>query len=61
VSAFEAALQRAGFAVRVEVRAGLVLLIPREGHTVISDEQRRALVALTAEHGFTHVALELVD
>jgi hypothetical protein len=61
MSALELALQRAGFDVSVEERAGLALLIPRQLHQVATQQQRRAIVALAAEHGFTHVALELLD
>ncbi len=56
----EAALARVGFDVRVEIRDGLALLTPRSDAVITTDAQRRRVVALAAEHGFTHVALELV-
>jgi hypothetical protein len=61
VNALEAALVRAGFDIRVEVRDRLALLIPRTNSAVMTEPQRRAVIALAVEHGFTHVALELVD
>jgi hypothetical protein len=57
----EAALERSGLSVRVEIRDGLAVLIPRDSVPLLSDSQRRAAVAAAAQHGFTHVALELVD
>ena len=57
----QAALAQAGFDVTVEVRAALALLIPRQHDQLATELQRRAIVALAAEHGFTHVALELRD
>ena len=57
----EAALARAGFDARVEVRDGLAVLTPRSDAVITTDAQRRSVVALATEHGYTHVALELVD
>ncbi|MGQ0639728.1 MAG: hypothetical protein ACT4P6_03005 [Gemmatimonadaceae bacterium] len=61
MSQLEQALAQAGLDVRVEVREGLALLVPCTAAEIATDQQRRAIVALVAEHGFTHVALELVD
>ena len=58
---FEAAMARLGFDVRVEIRDGLAVLTPRSDAVITTDAQRRSVVALASEHGFTHVALELVD
>ena len=58
----ERALVEAGIAARVEVRERLAILVPHaEQANLTSEQQRRALVALAAERGFTHVALELLD
>jgi hypothetical protein len=55
-------LARAGIAARVEVRDRLALLIPRDADASLTSEaQRRVALALAAEAGFTHVALELLD
>ncbi|HJU74689.1 MAG TPA: hypothetical protein VJ717_13155 [Gemmatimonadaceae bacterium] len=52
----------AGLDVAVEIRDRLVLLTPRGDVTSLTSlQQRRALLALAAERGYTHVALELVD
>ena len=60
--ALERALVEAGIAVRVEVRERLAVLIPHaEKPDLTSEQQRRSVVALAAERGFTHVALELLD
>ena len=56
------ALAAAGIDTGVEVRDRLVVLTPRgDVPDLTSAERRRALLALAAERGFTHVALELVD
>ena len=60
--ALERDLARAGIAARVEVRDRLALLIPRDADANLTSEpQRRTALALAAERGFTHVALELLD
>ncbi len=60
--ALERDLARAGIAARVEVRDRLALLIPRDADASLTSEaQRRVALALAAEAGFTHVALELLD
>ena len=59
--ALERDLARAGIAARVEVRDRLALLIPRDADASLTSEaQRRVALALAAEAGFTHVALELL-
>lgn len=56
------ALGAAGIAARVEARERLAILIPDDIETDLTSEQkRRAALALAAQHGFTHVALELLD
>ena len=56
------ALAAAGIDTSVEIRDRLVVLTPRDKvPDLTSAERRRALLALAAERGFTHVALELVD
>lgn len=60
--ALERALVEAGIAARVEVRERLAILIPRaDDANLTSEPERRAALALAAERGFTHVALELLD
>jgi len=60
--ALERDLARAGIAARVETRERLALLIPRDADASLTSEaQRRVALALAAERGFTHVALELLD
>ncbi len=60
--ALERALVDAGIAARVEVRERLAILIPRGNDANLKSEaQRRVVLALAAERGFTHVALELLD
>ena len=58
----ERALVGAGIDVRVETRDRLAVLIPcDDGSGLMNAPVRRAAIALAAERGFTHVALELVD
>lgn len=59
--ALERSLIEAGIPARVEVRERLLLVIPHAEPASLTSEQRRAVVALAAERGFTHVALELLD
>ena len=62
IEALERALIEAGITARVEARERLAILIPDAEHTDLTSEpQRRAVLALAAERGFTHVALELLD
>ena len=59
--ALQGALAERGLVVRVESRAGLVVLIA-DAATVarLGDiELRRQALALAREHGFSHVAIEL--
>jgi hypothetical protein len=59
--ALQSALRSAGLSVNVEPREGLLVLVPRERTAIASDEARRKVLALAAEHGFSHVAVELTD
>jgi hypothetical protein len=60
--ALEAALARLGIAGRVEARERLAVLVPSGGIAGLADAAtRRRASALAREHGFTHLALELVD
>jgi hypothetical protein len=53
----------AGLGVRcvLEARGGLALLLPEAGAVEMlqSPDTRRAVLALSRQHGFTHVAIEL--
>lgn len=61
-ASLEAALRSRGISCRVEPLDRLALLIPEGQHAVLEDATvRREAVALVREHGFTHVAIELVD
>jgi hypothetical protein len=59
--ALAAAIAKLGIECALEVRGGLALLLPTvEGVTALqADENRRAVLSLAKEHGFTHVAIEL--
>ena len=58
----EAALRARGIACRVEARERLALLVPDGPLGPIEDAAlRRDVVASLRDHGFTHLALELVD
>ena len=59
--ALAAALAMRGIECALEVRGALALLLPKpEGVAALQvDENRRAVLALAKEHGFTHVAIEL--
>ena len=58
----EAALVVRGIACRVEERDRLALLVPHGPIGQLVDPvARREVLALVREHGFTHLALELVD
>lgn len=60
--ALEQALRALGVDGRVEARGGLALLVPRAGAGALADGSlRRRAAALAREHGFTHLALEIVD
>ena len=59
---FTRELASAGLDAAVEIRDRLVLLTPRgDLPDLTSASRRRALLALAAARGYTHVALELVD
>jgi len=59
--ALAAALAMRGIECALEVRGALALLLPKpESVAALQvDENRRAVLALAKEHGFTHVAIEL--
>jgi len=59
--ALAAAIAELGIDGALEVRGGLALLLPTpEGVAALqADENRRAVLSLAKEHGFTHVAIEL--
>jgi len=59
--ALGAAIAKLGIECALEVRGGLALLLPTvEGVAALqADENRRAVLSLAKEHGFTHVAIEL--
>ena len=59
--ALAAAIAKLGIDCALEVRGGLALLLPTpEGVAALqADENRRAVLSLAREHGFTHVAIEL--
>ncbi len=61
VLALEEALRRLGVEGRIEAREGLAVLVPRGGAARADASPRRRATALAREHGFTHLALELVD
>ena len=60
-AALGAAIAELGIACTLEVRGGLVLLLPTTDAvaSLQLDEKRRAVLALAKQHGFTHVAIEL--
>jgi hypothetical protein len=59
--ALEAALGRLGITGRIEARERLAVLVPSGGIAELADAAtRRRASALAREHGFTHLALELV-
>jgi hypothetical protein len=59
--ALEQRLAALGLAGRVEARGTLAVLTLRDPSALAASERRSAAVALAAEHGFTHLALELED
>lgn len=61
-ASLERALRAAGVPCRVEARAQLALLVPDDAALDVADAAlRRRVAAMLAEHGFTHVALEVVE
>ncbi len=60
-SALEAALAEMGIHGRVEAEGALAVLNVRDGMRLADPTTRATVVALAAQHGFTHVALELSD
>jgi hypothetical protein len=60
--ALAAALSAIGLSCEVEAQERMVVLRPTEGAHALADATLRArVVALAADHGFTHVAVELTD
>jgi hypothetical protein len=59
--ALERQLATLGLAGRVEARGTLAVLTLDDPGSRAFAERRAAAVALAAEHGFTHLALELED
>lgn len=60
--ALAAALSAIGYSCEVEARERMVVLRPAAGAHALADATLRArVVALAAEHGFSHVAVELTD
>ncbi|HEX6057559.1 MAG TPA: hypothetical protein VFZ11_00985 [Gemmatimonadaceae bacterium] len=62
----EAALRSLGVDGRVEARGALAVLVPRGGADALAGALadaalRRGAAVLAREHGFTHLALELLD
>jgi len=59
--ALAAAIAKLGIRCALEVRGGLALLLPAPDEVAVlqQDENRRAVLSLAKEHGFTHVAIEL--
>jgi len=55
------ALSAMGIACTVEAREKLALIIPASESMLSDVAIRRAVLALLADHGFTHVALEIPD
>jgi hypothetical protein len=60
-AALSAAIGELGLECVLEARGGLVLLMPvaTSVEKLKDPDQRRAVLALARQHGFTHVALEL--
>jgi hypothetical protein len=60
--ALEHALHALGVSCRVEAWDALAVAIPARGDRRLEDpELRRRAVAIAREHGFSHLALELVE
>lgn len=63
-AALERALRDAGVSCTVEARERLAVLVPSGGSALadLADpERRRETFALAVAHGFTHLAVELVE
>ena len=61
-AALEERLRAMGIACRVEGAERLAVLIPDGPVTALEDARiRRDAIALVRAHGFTHLALEIVD
>jgi hypothetical protein len=60
--ALEQALRAAGFSCRIEAWDALAVAIPAPGDRRFEDpELRQRAVTIAREHGFSHLALELVE
>jgi hypothetical protein len=57
----EGALQSIGLDCAVEARDRLAVVVPRRATDLSDPTRREAALRLATEHGFTHLALELVD
>jgi hypothetical protein len=56
------ALSELGIDCKVEAREKLAVIVPRDAPANLRDAPtRRAALALLAEHGFTHLALEIAE
>ena len=61
-AALESALAALGIDCAVEGRESLAVLVPRGDAGSLADPAvRRRVAGVAREHGFTHVALELLD
>ena len=62
-ASLEVALRALGVECAVETRGALAVLVARAGavDALATAATRRAATELAREHGFSHVALELVD
>lgn len=61
VAALEQALAAIGLAGRVEIRGSLAVLTLTKGGALEDAQLRDTAVRLAADHGITHLALELFD
>ena len=62
VESLEAALDALGIPCTVEAHERLAVIVPRGEVSALEDARhRRETVRLAREHGFTHIALELVE
>ena len=59
--ALEGALQSLGVECAVEAHDRLAVVVSRRAEDFLDPARREAALRLATEHGFTHVALELVD
>ena len=57
----EGALRSIGVDCAVEARDRLAVVVPQRAEDFTDPTRREAALRLATEHGFTHLALELVD